>query len=330
VDTSGFPVIEFTLFGDHDFTYTLTSPAVNDTYTFSGILTDDGLIDHTVGGDTVLTVESPGEELQANAHGDYSAEEDELIVLSGSASGGVSPYTYEWDLNYDNGFDVDATGASPSVSWDTAGVYTVALRVTDSDSPSNQHIDTATATVTEPITGAYATRGLPVSVEPSTSFDVSIGAYDYGSFGEVTETVPSGCAYVTSSLPGYQVDTSGFPVIEFTLFGDHDFTYTLTSPAVNDTYTFSGVLTDDTLTEYPVTGDIQMHVGIQPWDINMDGDVNVLDMILVGQHWGETGTPGNIPSTEDYNCDISGPTEGTSDGIVNSYDMAWIVTHWTG
>jgi hypothetical protein len=119
-------------------------------------------------------------------------------------------------------------------------------------------------------------------------------------------------------------------VVTFTLFGETAFTYTVESAAVNGSYTFSGILKDSSLTEYPVTGDTQMHVGIQPWDVNMDGDVNVLDMILVGQHWGETGTPGNIPSTEDYNCDISGPTEGTPDGIVNSYDMAWIVTHWTG
>ena len=121
-------------------------------------------------------------------------------------------------------------------------------------------------------------------------------------------------------------------MILFTLFGDTAFTYTLTSPAVNDTYTFSGILKDDDEppNEYPVTGDTELHVGIQPWDINMDGDVNVLDMILVGQHWGETGTPGNIPDTEDYNCDVSGPTEGVPDGTVNAYDMAWVVAHWTG
>ena len=50
-------------------------------------------------------------------------------------------------------------------------------------------------------------------------------------------------------------------------------------------------------------------VTISTADVNGDGFVNVLDMILVGQHFGETGAPGWIP--EDVNCD----------GVIDVRDM---------
>ena len=45
---------------------------------------------------------------------------------------------------------------------------------------------------------------------------------------------------------------------------------------------------------------------------------NVLDMISVSQHWGESGTPGWI--RQDVN----------SDGVINSLDMIIIGQNWTG
>jgi len=53
-------------------------------------------------------------------------------------------------------------------------------------------------------------------------------------------------------------------------------------------------------------------------DLNGDGRVNVLDMIRVGQHQGESGQPGWIP--EDVN----------QDGTVNVLDMVIIGQNWTG
>ncbi len=80
---------------------------------------------------TVLVCEDP-EELIADANGPYSGEPEDIIYFSGTANGGIPPYTYEWDFDY-NGvtFNVEATGETPSKSWSTEGVYTVALRVTD-------------------------------------------------------------------------------------------------------------------------------------------------------------------------------------------------------
>ena len=52
--------------------------------------------------------------------------------------------------------------------------------------------------------------------------------------------------------------------------------------------------------------------------MNGDGHVNVLDMIRVGQHFGETGTPGWIPE------DVK------QDGEINVLDMIIIGQNWTG
>jgi hypothetical protein len=53
-------------------------------------------------------------------------------------------------------------------------------------------------------------------------------------------------------------------------------------------------------------------------DVNGDGSVNALDMIRVGQHWGETGVGGWI--REDIN----------QDGTVNVLDATLVGQHWTG
>jgi len=52
------------------------------------------------------------------------------------------------------------------------------------------------------------------------------------------------------------------------------------------------------------------------WDVNMNGCINVLDLILVGQHFGETGAPGWI--REDVN----------SDGVINVLDLIIIGQHF--
>lgn len=55
----------------------------------------------------------------------------------------------------------------------------------------------------------------------------------------------------------------------------------------------------------------------EDWDVNGDEAANVLDMILVGQHWGETGLTGWI--REDAN----------EDGTISVLDMIVIGQHWT-
>jgi PKD repeat protein len=66
----------------------------------------------------------------ADAGGPYSGYAGDVINLYGSATGGVPPYSYAWDLDDDGLFD-DSTDQNPTYSWATAGDYTVELKVTD-------------------------------------------------------------------------------------------------------------------------------------------------------------------------------------------------------
>jgi hypothetical protein len=54
------------------------------------------------------------------------------------------------------------------------------------------------------------------------------------------------------------------------------------------------------------------------WDVNGDGAANVLDMVLVGQRWGQSGLTGWV--LEDTN----------EDGNINILDLIIIGQHWTG
>jgi len=54
------------------------------------------------------------------------------------------------------------------------------------------------------------------------------------------------------------------------------------------------------------------------WDVNCDDKVNVLDMIRIGQHFGESGSAHWIRE------------DTTKDGNINVLDMILVGQHWTG
>jgi hypothetical protein len=63
---------------------------------------------------------------------------------------------------------------------------------------------------------------------------------------------------------------------------------------------------------------LRITAGALVGDVNGDGHVNALDLVLVGQHFGESGPPGWIP--EDVNVD----------GFVDVLDIILIFQNWTG
>jgi len=86
------------------------------------------------------------EPLVADADGPYEGLVGEEIEFSGSATGGIPPYTYSWDLDGDG--EEDSTDQNPTFTYDEADVYTVTLTVTDSERAEDT--DETTSTITEP------------------------------------------------------------------------------------------------------------------------------------------------------------------------------------
>ena len=89
---------------------------------------------------------------------------------------------------------------------------------------------------------------------------VTITATGYGGFGGVTETLPAGFSYVSSTLSTDEVAVTG-QTVRFTLQGVVDpFTYTVTAPSVAGTHAFSGSLRDENRLDYPVGGETDITV----------------------------------------------------------------------
>jgi len=132
-------------FGDHVY-----SPAQNPshiyyeagTYIVSLKVTDD-INGYDRDAATVLIY--PPEAVIADAGGLYTGGVDQVVVFTGNAVGGVSPYTFEWDLDNDGDYG-DATGKSASKSWSTIGTYTIGIKVTDNIGTTDT--DTAQVSIT--------------------------------------------------------------------------------------------------------------------------------------------------------------------------------------
>ena len=135
----------------------------------------------------------------------------------------------------------------------TAGRHTFSGTLRDSDRIDHTVGGSTVVTVTGPAP-ASATRSFnPSRVEPDGQVVVTIRASNYGQAGGVTETLPEGFAYVSSSLDAVQVQVTGQEV-RFTLQGDTSFTYTVTAPSTEGDYTFSGTLRDSDRVDHTVGG----------------------------------------------------------------------------
>ena len=114
--------------GEYSASLTATNVAGDDTFPFT------------------LTV-TEVEELVADAQPDSPSGMAPLTVdFTGSATGGIPPYTYQWDFTDDGSWD--SAEQSPSHIYQTAGDYTCRLRVTDCVGTWDE--DTSGIAVSEP------------------------------------------------------------------------------------------------------------------------------------------------------------------------------------
>ena len=105
-----------------------------------------------------------------------------------------------------------------------------------------------------------ATRTLPVEpVSAGTNFTIEIEALHYGYFGQVVETLPEGFCYTESTLNPERIEVED-NTIEFELWGEPSFTYTVKAPETKGIYTFTGILIDEDRNEYDIGGDTEIEI----------------------------------------------------------------------
>ena len=122
-----------------------------------------------------------------------------------------------------------------------------------------------------------ATRSIsPATVAPGGEVMVTITVADYGSFGGVVETLPSGFAYGAGSLDDEDIRvTVGAGTVRFSFQrGVGSFTYTVTASDQAGPYSFSGNLRDDAQVDHVVGGATSVTVRVAGPEPEPDPQVN--------------------------------------------------------
>ena len=161
---------------------------------------------------------------------------------------------------------------------ETDGTYTFAGVTSD----SNREED-AVAGDTDVRVGSSAARDISIgAVEVGATVEVEISVSGLGEFGGVTETLPEGFTYVSSSLSDAAVSVDG-QVVTIAIIGDEaTFTYTIAVSSVDGTYAIEGTVTNSRGGGGPVEGDSAVTVALVAHDLPVDdtklpetGDVTV-------------------------------------------------------
>ena len=203
--------------------------------------------------------------------------------------------TSDTSMGSDQVGSLDPSGSSPEsiglTAPSTPGTYYYGACV-DADSDETDATNNCSTAVTVTVGGTPATWGAirsfsPSYVEPEGQLVVTIEANNYGPFGGVTEVLPPGFDYVTSSLDSSDITFVEFPQhqeVTFTLLGVTSFTYTVVAPSTTGTYSFSGVLTNSKRGEVPVGGALTIAVTagdplIVRYDANNNGTIEKNEVI---------------------------------------------------
>jgi hypothetical protein len=258
-------------------------------------------------------------------------------------TGGVPPYT--WEANgLPDGLNCSATGVISGTPAED-GDFTVTVTVTD-DGASSESTDlalkvypalTTTAVTVEPaskVVGIGDIFTVDIFIDPDTniagaqfnlSFDALVVTANGVTEGNLlsqggastfcmTGTIDNLAGTITDvvgavAAPGASVSASGtFATVSFTAMAAGASALDLSNVIVANILGQAVAMT--------VTGG---SVTVCPdWDVNLDLSVNVLDMTLVGQHWGETGASHWIRE------------DAMRDGEINVLDMILVGQHWTG
>ena len=251
---------------------------------------------------------------------------------------------YEW--GFGDGNVTNTTEETINHSYSEARSYEVTLTVTDDDGATNSISkpitvlgEVTTLSITPPTQEVLSNESfiVNITVDPAVpiagvQFDLSFNSslvtansvtegnllsqgsadtyFNPGTIDNTAGTITGVAGAITT--PGKTVSSPGvFATIHMTAKSvEGSSTLNLSSVIVGD-------INGDPVSVIVSNGSVTVTT-YPDWDVDRDGYVNVLDMIRVGQHWGETGTPHWI--REDVN----------RDGSVNVLDMILIGQHWTG
>ena len=270
--------VKFILLGTTSFTYTVTASSTTGSHRFSGTLRDFEKDDYDVGGASSVTVEATaGQTPSATRSFDKKTVEPggEVVVTIAVANygqgGGVTEtlpggFTYESSSLAANEIEVTGQDVSFILQGTTSFTYTVTTSSTtgshrfsgtlrdferddyDVGGASSVTVE-ATAGPTPSATRSFDKR----TVEPGGEVVVTIAVANYGQGGGVTETLPGGFTYESSSLAANEIEVTGQDV-SFILQGTTSFTYTVTASSTTGSHRFSGTLRDFERDDYDVGG----------------------------------------------------------------------------
>ena len=250
--------VGFRLFGvTSPFTYTVTASMAG-SFDFAGRLKTSPTDSYTVGGPTSVTVlaapeptATPGPSATRSfASAFVSADGDVNVTITVANYGGFGRVTetlppgFTYKSSDLDDAQVDASGGQTvefNLQSDSSFTYVVSAsgvagahhfsgQLTDSD--RMMHVVGGPTSVTVQLPPGPASRAFaPSQALPGATVRVTINAAatDYGGFGRVTETLPTGFTYVSSSLDAAQVTELGGNRVRFTLQGEDSFTYEVTA-----------------------------------------------------------------------------------------------------
>ena len=128
---------------------------------------------------------------------------------------------------------------------------------------------------TDVTVGAAATRSIGADVLSGAQVEVSISVSGLGEFGGVTETLPEGFVYLSSSLDDAAVNVDG-QTVTFAIIGDSaNFTYTVRAPGEAAEYSFTGIVTSSNDVDGAVGGDSSVSVEAEEKDLPVDPELDL-------------------------------------------------------
>ena len=165
--------------------------------------------------------------------------------------------TVKFTLFGDSEFDYTVT-APDTVTATTNYDFMGSLKDEDQENHDVGGTITLMVQAAAPTQGPSATRSFsPTMVEAGGEVVVTIRVANYGGFGGVTETLPDGFEYVSSTLEDAAVRVDGTDRQVHPLQGVSEFDYTVTAPdtvTATTNYDFMGTLRDSKTRENHVVG----------------------------------------------------------------------------